>query len=108
MFPAVDPYEEMSPVDLSGTPYSRVPLLTFDWPLQACISKRVGGMFSLAAYKGVLLQLSVQLRLCLVRPRPNHCQMVARVLASGAIYEACGRLEGARGKIHLTRLCFVV
>ena len=56
------------------------------------------------------------------RPRPNHCQMVDRVPASGDIYEACGRLEveGRRGgggggggggpglEIHPRRLSFVV
>lgn len=55
------------------------------------------------------------------RPRPNHCQMVDRVPASGDIYEACGRLEvegrrggggGGRGgaglEIHPRRLSFVV
>lgn len=38
-----------------------------------------------------------RLRLYSARPRPNHCQMVDRVLASGDIYEACGRLEGGSG-----------
>lgn len=49
-------------------------------------------------YKGVLQQLSVQALLYSARPCPNHCQMVDRVLTSGAIYEACGGLEGKRGK----------
>jgi len=31
------------------------------------------------------------------RPCPNHCQMGDRVLASGAIYEARGRLGGGKG-----------
>lgn len=29
-------------------------------------------------------------------PRPNHCQMAARVFASGDVYEAGKRLRGIR------------
>lgn len=57
----------------------------------------MGGMFSFPAYKGVLQQLSVKLYLHAARPCPNHCQMVDRVLASGAIYEACLCLKGEKG-----------